>query len=139
MRIGEILNPNGQPRLFPLTPAETGLQIDQVRRQFPGSSFVDQLANEAIYQVHHQPHGPPTIETCLKPAIEASYRSISGGIEEHGLQQRGAEVAQFYQNRLAEAWKSLDLPEFLQALLHQETSRPTRPKSRTDLDDGVPL
>ncbi len=140
-RVAEILNPNAQNRLFPPTPIETGIEIDQVRRQHPGSAFVEQLISEAVYQVHHQPQGAPTIESCLPRVIEATYRSICGGIEEHGLQRRGDTAARVYRDRLSQGWKSFDVNKVTRALLDPQvgTRVSRRPASKLGLDDGVSL
>ncbi|MBA4293214.1 hypothetical protein C0431_09605 [bacterium] len=139
--VAEALNPDVQTRLFPPTPIETGLQIDKIRRQFPGSAFVEQLISEAIYQVHHQPHGAPTIESCLPRVFEATYRAICGGIEEHGLQRKGDTAARVYRNRLAQGWKSFDVSKVTQTLLDPQSAARVsrRPSSKTGLDEGVSL
>lgn len=140
-RVAEILNPDVQTRLFPPTPVETSHQIDQIRRQHPGSAFVEQLIGEAVYQVHHQPHGAPTIESCLPRVVEAMYRSICAGIEEHGLQRRGDTAARVYRNRLAQGWDSFDVSKVTRDLLDPRGAArvSSRPSSKTGLDEGVSL
>lgn len=123
-----------------LFPQERISQLENLRRECPGSAAAKALIDCAVEAVADGRGGEAAVKEAVKNASESYTRNYFRGVEEH-CQREGADSADLIRDRLHATHQACDYDALASDLMSGEkpSGKSSGVEKRSGIDDGPPL